>query len=187
MKINLSGIGNKPSVEEFDTDTLELDIQADDITFIDSIHVVCKIKRFTDLSMLDIEVTAYIEQDCSLCVEPFKLEIREDFSLIVRQLKKGELITSFTEEDSEDIDADDDNLIFLPFGEDSIDIRNNVHDALLLTIPIKPVCRDDCKGLCPECGTNLNINDCRCAINKIDNRWQALSKLANKTVIDKKK
>ncbi len=97
------------------------------------------------------------------------------------------MIPSFTENDSEDIEAYDGNLIFLPFGEDSIDISENVHDALLLAVPIKPVCKDDCKGLCTQCGVNLNISDCSCEKNNTDSRWQALSNLANKSSEDKKK
>ncbi|MFC1650770.1 DUF177 domain-containing protein [Candidatus Latescibacterota bacterium] len=187
MKINFSGTQNKTSVSEFDTDVLELDVQAEDITFVDGIHVVCKTHKYIDLSRLEIEVTAHAEQDCSLCAEPFRQEIKGDFSLIIRHLKKGELIPSFAEDDSEDIEAYDDNLIFLPFGEDSIDISENVHDALLLAVPLKPVCKDDCKGLCTQCGANLNISDCSCAKNNTDSRWQALSKLANKSSEDKKK
>jgi uncharacterized protein len=187
MKISFSGIHNKTSVEEFDTDPLELDIQAGDIEFADGIHVVCTISKYTDLSKLEIEVTAQVEQNCSLCVEPFRQDITGEVSLIIRHMKKGELIPSYAEDDSEDIDAYDDNLIILPFGENSIDITENVHDALLLAVPTKPVCGGDCKGLCADCGKNLNNGDCGCSKDTIDSRWQTLSKLSNKSSEDKKK
>ncbi|MFC1489916.1 DUF177 domain-containing protein [Candidatus Latescibacterota bacterium] len=186
MKINFSGTQNKTSVFEFDTDAAELNIQAEDITFVDGIHVVCEMHKYIDLSKLDIEIKAHAEQNCSLCVEPFRFEINGELSLVVRHMKKGELFPSFTEDDSGDIEAYDDNLIFLPYGEDSIDITENVHDALLLAVPTKPLCKDDCKGLCTECGENLNISDCGCSTDKTDSRWQELSKLADKSSKNKK-
>jgi uncharacterized protein len=180
MKINFSGIQNKTSVMEFNTDTRELDISDNDLRAASGIHIVCTISRYTDLSRVEIRVTARISQNCSLCVESFEQDITGEISLIVRHLKKGELIPSYTEEETEDFESVDENLIFLPFGEDTIDITENVHDTLLLAVPTKPVCADGCKGLCPACGTNLNTGVCGCSNERIDSRWQALSKLAEK-------
>ncbi len=186
MKINFSGIHNKNSVQEFDTNTRELDIQDSDLQIVDGIHVVCTVIRYTDLSRVDITVTARIAQDCSLCVEPFEQNITGEMSLIVRHLKKGELIPSYSDEEIENFEAVDENLIFVPFGDDTVDITENVHDALLLAVTAKPVCSDDCMGLCPECGINLNTGECGCSNDKIDSRWQALSKLTEKSADDTK-
>ena len=58
-----------------------------------------------------------------------------------------------------------------------IDITADVRDLLLLAIPTKLVCREDCKGLCPGCGANLNQESCRCSPRVVDPRWQALQKI----------
>ena len=61
--------------------------------------------------------------------------------------------------------------------------RRELQDAvkraqvLLLNLPEQVLCKEDCKGLCPECGTNLNLKDCDCGDKDIDPRWAALKNL----------
>ncbi|MDD2499121.1 MAG: DUF177 domain-containing protein, partial [Desulfitobacteriaceae bacterium] len=62
---------------------------------------------------------------------------------------------------------------------DKIDILPQVLQTILLELPMKVLCREDCKGLCPVCGTNLNIKECRCERESIDPRLAALKNLLN--------
>ncbi len=64
-----------------------------------------------------------------------------------------------------------------PLDDDDIDLEPMVHDAVLLELPIAPLCRVDCKGLCPTCGVNRNEEDCGCGNHEIDPRWAALGAL----------
>jgi len=50
----------------------------------------------------------------------------------------------------------------LEFYDEDIDLRGVTHDAFVLALPIAPLCREDCRGLCPECGANLNRETCGC-------------------------
>lgn len=61
-----------------------------------------------------------------------------------------------------------------------IDLEPMLRDALTLALPLKPVCRQDCKGLCGQCGKNLNEGPCDCAEEEIDPRWAALSELRDR-------
>jgi uncharacterized protein len=61
--------------------------------------------------------------------------------------------------------------------EDVIDLEPMVRDALLLELPLAPLCRDDCAGLCPTCGANRNDEPCDCAAEEPDPRWAALRSL----------
>lgn len=58
-----------------------------------------------------------------------------------------------------------------------IDITEEVRDLLLLAIPVKLLCRENCKGLCAGCGANLNHESCRCTPRAVDPRWQVLQHL----------
>lgn len=58
-----------------------------------------------------------------------------------------------------------------------LDLTEDVRDMLLLSIPAKLLCRDDCRGLCAGCGANLNVEKCRCTSTHVDSRWQPLQKL----------
>jgi uncharacterized protein len=61
--------------------------------------------------------------------------------------------------------------------EDVIDLEPMVRDALLLELPLAPLCSDDCEGLCPNCGVNRNLTHCECVSHEIDPRWAALRSL----------
>lgn len=62
-----------------------------------------------------------------------------------------------------------------------LDLDPSVREALLLALPPYPVCREDCKGLCPKCGNDLNAGECGCDRTVPDPRWAALEKLRPKT------
>jgi uncharacterized protein len=70
-------------------------------------------------------------------------------------------------------DADED---FYPITDDTIDLGPLVRDAIVLELPMAPLCRDDCAGLCPECGANRNEGDCSCVAPR-DPRWANLDAL----------
>lgn len=81
---------------------------------------------------------------------------------------------------SNDVDlvreGDDDIRAFDPEARE-IDITDEIRDLLLLALPVKLLCRENCKGLCAGCGANLNHESCRCAPRAVDSRWQALQQL----------
>jgi uncharacterized protein len=64
-----------------------------------------------------------------------------------------------------------------PLEEDVIDLEPMVRDALLLELPLVPLCRADCAGLCPNCGVNHNVASCDCVTDEPDPRWAALRSL----------
>jgi uncharacterized protein len=58
-----------------------------------------------------------------------------------------------------------------------LDMAEVVRQYVLATVPIKPLCCEDCSGLCPECGTNLNREKCKCNTTPVDPRWGSLAGL----------
>ncbi|HET6915863.1 MAG TPA: DUF177 domain-containing protein [Acidimicrobiales bacterium] len=64
-----------------------------------------------------------------------------------------------------------------PLKGELLDLQPLVRDALLLDLPLAPLCREDCKGLCPTCGADLNDGPCSCARAPADPRWAALDLL----------
>jgi uncharacterized protein len=71
------------------------------------------------------------------------------------------------------VEADED---FYPITDDTIDLGPLVRDAIVLELPMAPLCREDCAGLCPQCGANLNEGDCSCVAPR-DPRWANLDAL----------
>ncbi|HEV2766148.1 MAG TPA: DUF177 domain-containing protein [Acidimicrobiales bacterium] len=64
-----------------------------------------------------------------------------------------------------------------PLQGDHIDVEPVAREAVLLELPLAPLCRHDCAGLCPECGADLNQGACGCAVDQSDPRWAALDDL----------
>jgi len=63
---------------------------------------------------------------------------------------------------------------------EGMDLEDSLREQILLAVPIKTLCRYDCKGLCPTCGANRNEQPCGCDQSKPDPRWAALAELKNK-------
>ena len=77
-------------------------------------------------------------------------------------------------------DDENDSVTYLSFDADKIDMFPEIYDYAQIAIPLKKICRPECKGLCSHCGTNLNINTCSCKTEEIDERWLPLQQLKNK-------
>jgi uncharacterized protein len=109
---------------------------------------------------------------CDRCGEGYDGELEGDLTLVV--LAKA--TPGLDPEESEEI-------VVLPPGSQEIDLADKVREALLLDLPIRLLCREDCRGLCPSCGANLNAGDCGCDA-AADPRWSALRDLKKMMAAD---
>ncbi|MCI0532052.1 MAG: DUF177 domain-containing protein, partial [candidate division Zixibacteria bacterium] len=75
------------------------------------------------------------------------------------------------------MDTKDDDYQFISKETISYDLNPRVREAMILILPIKPLCKEDCKGLCQLCGTNLNEKTCKCVKETADPRWSRLKEL----------
>jgi uncharacterized protein len=88
-------------------------------------------------------------------------------------------IQNINDSENEKID-----IIYLHPETDKIDLSEDVRDYALLALPMKKLCSENCKGLCPKCGKNLNDGPCECRDEKIDPRWEPLQKLKTKNKLN---
>jgi uncharacterized protein len=103
---------------------------------------------------------------CARCLEPFARTLTSQFQLSLKP-KPDFAPPEEVELTREDLETD--------FYEgEEIDLSPLVQDQALLTIPPKLVCREDCLGLCPGCGKNINRDACQCPERKVDPRLEAL-------------
>ncbi len=70
-----------------------------------------------------------------------------------------------------------DDIRFIHLGTPYIELTDDIREALVLAVPLKLVCTDECKGLCPHCGVNRNEESCTCTEEDSDTRWDELRKL----------
>jgi len=110
---------------------------------------------------------------CGRCVTPVKLPIDE--KLLVTFMPPAEIPKDDTEaEDGAEVAAGD--LDVFPFDGDTIDLEPLFREQFVLAIPYAPLCKEDCKGLCFQCGTDLNTGSCACE-HPIDPRLAGLKGL----------
>jgi len=111
-------------------------------------------------------LTGEIELACSRCLEPFTLPVASDFDL--RYVPRTENIGEGERE------VEEDDLATAFYDDEQIDLTHLVMEQFQLVLPMKALCRADCKGLCPNCGTNLNTGSCDCHVQWEDPRFAAL-------------
>lgn len=110
------------------------------------------------------EVTA----QCARCLEEYSLPLARHFSVA---------LTPYVEEEREK-ELSQDELEFSFYTGDEIDLSALVQEQILLTLPSRPLCREDCQGLCAQCGTNLNLQLCECRPSRSDSPFSVLATLA---------
>jgi len=116
-------------------------------------------------------VSTVLELACSRCLEPFRLPVDSAFE--VRYLPQSE-----NAGDEREIEEDDLTDAF--YRDETIDLGQLMDEQFYLALPMKPLCRQACKGLCPNCGTNLNEASCDCQVRWEDPRLAALKALMNR-------
>jgi len=114
-----------------------------------------------------VETRAKIE--CDRCLQPVETPVNADFAL--------EYISGSEYESSEAAELTEAEMSVSVFDGQAIDVDEMVKEQILLAVPTRMLCREDCKGICPECGTDRNTGDCSCATSDIDPRWAALKNL----------
>ena len=112
-----------------------------------------------------------IELTCSRCLELARCEIAKPFDLFFRQ--HDELM--FDEDAEIELTEKDTRTAF--FTGTKLAIGDILHEQILLALPMKVLCRVDCKGLCPTCGTNLNASSCNCAKEQFSPHMDSLLEL----------
>ncbi|HKD65200.1 MAG TPA: DUF177 domain-containing protein [Candidatus Binataceae bacterium] len=113
---------------------------------------------------LGAEVTA----TCARCAEDFSVATKRDFRFVLAPKSMGDL-------NGKDLNAED--LEFSLYDGEEVEVSPLIREQLLLALPTRPLCQEGCRGLCSQCGANLNLNPCSCSTQTLDPRLEALRSL----------
>jgi len=163
LRINVGFIAHETSgySREFDFDLPVLQI-SDDLMVTD-FKGSALFSRTQKGILMEVKVAAVSPAECGRCLDEFPQTLETDF------------IDLFAFDERNTTDAE---LIYPENG--MIDLAPIIADYLLLSLPINPVCRPDCAGLCPNCGANHNHETCDCSTESIDPRLSKLKDLLDK-------
>jgi uncharacterized protein len=116
-------------------------------------------------------VRTELELPCSRCLDPFRLPV--DAAFDQRYLPQTDASGDETEVAEEDLETSF-------YRDEQIDLNELLREQFYLALPMKPLCLEDCKGLCPQCGMNLNTGTCDCGPGWEDPRLAPLKQLKSR-------
>ena len=132
-----------------------------------TVEVDARIHRLQDLVTVRGDITGRAVRPCDRCLNPAEVTVTAGLHVVIRQRSiamgpeasdDGEHLLTATEEDAE------------------IDLTDQIRDSLVVEMPMSVHCREDCEGLCPRCGADLNEGPCGCS-QQSDDRWSGLSSI----------
>jgi len=106
---------------------------------------------------------------CARCIEPVEIPLAAEFDLIFRPLGAD------AGAPERSISASETEIGY--YQRDSLSLEDVLREQVLLSLPVRTLCKPGCKGLCPRCGANRNTQPCSCEAGQTDPRWGALSGL----------
>ncbi|HLW85153.1 MAG TPA: DUF177 domain-containing protein [Candidatus Sulfotelmatobacter sp.] len=112
---------------------------------------------------------AGLELNCARCLEPVAQNITRDFDLLYRPLG--------TDAGRDELSVTDAEAEIGYYQGEGLLLEDALREQVLLAVPLKVTCREDCKGLCLHCGKNLNQEQCSCTVPMEDPRWSALKEI----------
>jgi uncharacterized protein len=133
----------------------EVGDEGDAYRIVAPVDLAFEIHKDKDKFRLVGTVVTELELPCSRCLEPFRLPVAAPFDL--RYLPASDASSEAERE------VDDEDLETSYYENDAIDLNELLREQFYLALPMKPLCREECRGLCTQCGTNLNTGACDCA------------------------
>ncbi len=142
---------------------LSIDSKVDEIDFADKFPVKGNIKDMAGYITLTLEADVKYITNCARCLA----RITETMLIIFEKT----VVTEDTELQNEDNDD------YIVSKDGFIDVDETLIEQILLELPLRHLCKEDCKGLCPKCGCDLNKEECNCELSEPDPRFDVLRKL----------
>ena len=127
-----------------------------------------RFQRTGQLVEVDGSFSATVDLKCGRCLQEFKQPLAESFALTF-------VPQSADVESDEEVELEAEELGLIPYVEETLKLRDPLQEQLLMAIPISPLCHESCRGLCPECGNNQNVEACDCMRKPFNNKFTALA------------
>lgn len=168
MKVDLSSVIKVTGAEVKLSSTVgfgDAEFLGETYRFIEPLKVEGRVYNNGQSLTLEANVSGRMVTECARCLDEVEADVEFSVHELLSQREEG---------------ADEDEDIIL-FDGYEIELDDIIADHFLMNISGRYLCSDNCKGLCPVCGQNLNHGECDCDNEYIDPRWQALADIMNQT------
>ncbi|HUN66102.1 MAG TPA: DUF177 domain-containing protein [Bacteroidota bacterium] len=164
LKIRISGLSNGFHEYHFSAEPPEIGL---DGNFRPPVTVDVQLDKTTRQILLRADISTTGEFECDRCLDPFQLDLRTGYTLV------------YLYDESDAARYNEEEVQIIAPDTVTIDVAEDVRQMVMLSVPLKLLCREECRGLCPVCGVNRNRESCACSEQKRDPRWDALNGLLN--------
>jgi uncharacterized protein len=164
--IDLQAVTEDPLAFEFEIPLSLPALDREPLLEISPVHLEGTLSRIEGGFSLDARCAFDGRLECSRCLASYPFAVDDPFALV---LAPRPAATSDVRELSRD------DLDVYSYDGDTLDVAPIAEERVQMSIPMKPLCREDCQGLCPGCGADRNLGPCGCGDPKPDPRWAALA------------
>jgi uncharacterized protein len=164
LKLDIDSLPEGHSQKDLREDASDLDLVIEGRRLVSPVTVSLDIDRNGDEIFLTGRAAVATEMECARCLKPYAFTLAAPIQIAVMMgdVEEG---------------AEREGLMQVARGTNCVDLSDEVRSELLLRVPLKPLCAEECRGLCPTCGADLNSGDCSCGSAPGDPRWDALKRL----------
>jgi uncharacterized protein len=165
FRINISNLSEGSHKDRFEVLPSEIGLEN---PFIEKIRVQTSLEKTSTQLLLHTVIEAKALFECDRCLDEYETTLKTQYSMVY-----------VVDERSMDGVREEDEIRVLSADTNYIDLDDDVRQFLLLTVPQKLLCKENCEGICSVCGGNKNHTQCECSTEEIDSRWEALKKLSH--------
>jgi uncharacterized protein len=169
MEVQLDAITAATAEIKLKVSPAELDLKLDLAALDTDVVYELTTRRVEDEVFLDGILTFVMKYTCARCLEEYTVPYRLPLNLVIQLVQ--------SDSEAEEEEPDNDQFVIFPESKRVFSLDQHLRDLIALEQPMKPLCKSDCLGLCPQCGANLNETKCNCKTESGDPRWEALRKL----------
>jgi uncharacterized protein len=142
--------------------------------FLTPLKAALRARQIGDMVELEGSITTTVRLDCGRCLQSFKMPIESQFALTYCP---GEPDLEDSDPNQEELELTAEDMGLIHYQGEEINIKNEVQEQVVLAFPLRPLCRQDCQGLCPQCGSDLNAVKCECNHSPSGGKFDALKGL----------
>ena len=170
LELDISRVRNvKGSKEQYHLETEVFDLEDGDWSLAKPLVLDVEISHEKQFLQLTGTLTTAVKGVCSRCLKPVETQVECEFAEQLLYAKDVSLFSHLAVGEVEEK--------YFIYDNDTLDITDIVRESILAILPLKILCVEDCRGLCPKCGKNLNQGQCGCDLHEVDPRMAILATL----------
>ena len=165
FRINISNLSEGLHDYTFESKAELLELPSE---YIGTVSIQAHLEKSNRQLFLRATVQGSVDCTCDRCLEGFRQAIETRYTVVYAPDDRS----------MAGVKKEEDEVQILPPDANYVDLDEDVRQYLIIAVPQKMLCAEDCKGICPACGANKNRKNCNCNIQETDSRWEVLKKLS---------